>query len=129
MIVADSLENIDFVMSMFLPSDVHQHVADRDQMATMLRYTTKPVFYVTTEFAGCVHVVGMTESFVGGADSLWRKPLAACYTNVTTGLVHNQETLQKPLFLAGKGLPFAYVPSAQGGVTAPVTPVGALIVS
>jgi trimethylamine--corrinoid protein Co-methyltransferase len=48
---------------------------------------------------------------------------------VTTGLVHNREALQKLLFLAGKGLPMAYVPSTQGGVTAPVTPVGALIVS
>ena len=129
MIVADALENIDFVMCMFLPSDVPQHVADRYQMATMLRYTTKPIFYVTTDFAGCVDVVAMTETVVGGADALRRKPLADCYVNVTTGLIHNQEALQKLLFLAGKGLPFAYVPSTQGGVTAPVTPAGALIVS
>lgn len=129
MIVADALENIDFVMCMFLPSDVPQPVADRYQMATMLRYTTKPIFYVTTDFAGCVDAVAMAETVVGSSEALRRKPLAACYVNVTTGLVHNQEALRKLLFLAGKGLPMAYVPSTQGGVTAPVTPAGALIVS
>jgi trimethylamine--corrinoid protein Co-methyltransferase len=129
MIVADALENIDFVMSMFWPSDVPQHMVDRYEMATMLRYTTKPVFYVASEFAGCVDAVAMTEMVAGGAEALRRKPLAACYINVTTGLIHNQEALQKLLFLAGKGQPMAYVPSAQGGVTAPVTPAGSLIVS
>ena len=129
MIVADALENIDFVMCMFLPSDVPQQVADRHQMAAMLRNTTKPIFYVTTDFSGCVDVVAMAETVVGGAEALRKRPLAACYINVTTGLIHNQEALQKLLFLAGKGLPAAYVPSTQGGVTAPVTPAGALIVS
>ncbi len=129
MIVADALENVDFVMCMFLPSDVPQQVADRHQMATMLRNTTKPIFYVTTDFTGCVDVVAMAEAVVGGAEALRERPLAACYINVTTGLIHNQEALQKLLFLAGKGLPAAYVPSTQGGVTAPVTPAGALIVS
>ena len=125
MIVADALENVDFVMCMFLPSDVPQPVADRYQMAAMLRHTTKPIFYVTTDFSGCLDAVAMAEKVVGDAQTLRQQPLAACYINVTTGLVHNQEALQKLLFLAGKGLPAAYVPSTQGGVTAPVTPVGA----
>jgi trimethylamine--corrinoid protein Co-methyltransferase len=116
-------------MCMFLPSDVPQQVADRHQMAAMLRNTTKPIFYVTTDFSGCVDVVAMAETVAGGAEALQERPLAACYINVTTGLVHNQEALQKLLFLSGKGLPAAYVPSTQGGVTAPVTPAGALIVS
>ena len=129
MTVADALEHIDFVMCMFLASDVPQAVVDRYQMAAMLQHTTKPIFYVTTDFSGCVDAVAMAEVVVGGADALRRRPLAACYVNVTTGLIHNQEALQKLLYLSGKGLPFAYVPSTQGGVTAPVTPAGALVVS
>jgi len=129
MIVADALENVDFVMCMFLPSDVPQQITDRYQMAAMLRYTSKPIFYVTNDFTGCVDVVAMAEGVAGGAEALRKRPLAACYINVTTGLIHNEEALQKLLFLAGKGLPAAYVPSTQGGVTAPVTPAGALIVS
>lgn len=129
MTLADALPHIDFVMCMFLPTDVPQPVADRYQMQAMLTYTTKPVMYVTTDFSGCVDAVEMAEVVVGGAEALRQNPLAACYINVTTGLRHNQEALQKLLYLAGKGLPMAYVPSTQGGVTAPVTPAGAVAVA
>ena len=129
MTLADALPHIDFVMCMFLPTDVPQPVADRYQMQAMLTYTTKPVMYVTTDFSGCVDAVEMAEVVVGGAEALRQNPLAACYINVTTGLRHNQEALQKLLYLAGKGLPMAYVPSTQGGVTAPVTPAGAAAVA
>jgi len=129
MTVADALSHIDFVMCMFLPVDVPQPVADRYQMEVMLKYTTKPIMYVTTEFSGCVDAVEMAERVVGGPEALRQNPLAACYINVTTGLRHNQEALQKLLYLAGKGLPMAYVPSTQGGVTAPVTLAGAMAVA
>ncbi|GAB4548963.1 MAG: trimethylamine methyltransferase MttB [Anaerolineae bacterium] len=129
MIVADALPHIDFVMCMFLPGDVPQAVADRYQMEAMLNHTTKPIMYVTTEFSGCVDAVEMAEAVVGGPEALRQNPLAACYINVTTGLRHNQEALQKLLYLSGKGLPFAYVPSTQGGVTAPVTLAGAMAVA
>jgi trimethylamine--corrinoid protein Co-methyltransferase len=76
-----------------------------------------------------VDAVEMAEAVVGGPEALRRNPLVACYVNVTTGLRHNQEALQKLLYLSGKGLPYAYVPSTQGGVTAPVTPAGAMVVA
>lgn len=129
MTLADALPNIDFVMCMFLPVDVPQEVADRYQMEAMLNHTTKPIMFVTTEFSGCVDAVEMAETVVGGAEALRQNPLVACYINVTTGLRHNQEALQKLLYLSGKGLPYAYVPSTQGGVTAPVTPAGAMVVA
>jgi trimethylamine--corrinoid protein Co-methyltransferase len=129
MTVADALSHIDFVMCMFLPEDVPQAVADRYQMQAMLQHTTKPIMFVTTEFSGCVDAVEMAEAVVGGPDALRQNPMAACYINVTTGLRHNQEALQKLLYLAGKGLPLTYVPSTQGGVTAPVTPAGAMAVA
>ncbi len=121
MLLCDALENIDFVMCMFLPSDVNQEVLDRYEMEAMLNYTNKPIIYVTTEFSGCADAIKMAEIVAGGEESLATNPFAACYINVTTGLRHNQEALQKLLFLSGKGLPFTYIPSAQGGVTAPIT--------
>lgn len=127
--VVDALPNVDFAMCMFLPHDVPQAVVDRYQMEAMLNQTTKPIFFVTTDFSGCEDAVAMAEVVAGGAEALQRRPLAACYVNVTTGLIHNREALQKLLFLAEKGVPAAYVPSTQGGVTAPVTPAGALVVS
>jgi trimethylamine--corrinoid protein Co-methyltransferase len=126
MIVADALPHLDFVMCMFLPGDVRQETADRYQMEAMLNHTAKPIVFVTPEFSGCVDGVEMAEAVVGGPEALRRNPITVCYVNVTTALRHNQEAVQKLLYLAGKGLPMIYAPSAQGGVTAPVTPAGAL---
>jgi len=95
-------------------------------MEAMLNNTTKPVVYVTTDFSGCRDAVEMAEIVTGGADTLRHNPFAVCYINVTTGLRHNEEALQKLLYLSGKGLPFTYIPSAQGGVTAPITIAGAM---
>jgi trimethylamine--corrinoid protein Co-methyltransferase len=44
--------------------------------------------------------------------------------NVTNGLQHNEEALQKLLYLSGKGLPSTYIPVALGGATAPITLAG-----
>jgi len=129
MTVCDALEHIDFVMCMFLPSDVPQEILDRYEMETMLNYTTKPIVYVTTEFSGCRDAVEMAEIVAGGEDELRYKPFATCYINVTTGLRHNEEALQKLLYLSEKGLPFTYIPSAQGGVTAPITVAGTMAIN
>jgi len=125
--VCDALPNVDFVMSMFLPSDVDAMVSDRYQMEAMLSYTTKPIVYVTNEFSGCVDAVEMAEAVVGGAEALRQRPLAACYINVTTGLRHNEEALQKLLFLADKGLPLLYIPVVIGGISAPITTAGSAV--
>jgi trimethylamine--corrinoid protein Co-methyltransferase len=90
-------------------------------MEVMLNQTTKPIVLVTNEFSGCVDAVEMAEAVIGGAEALRQRPTLACYINVTTGLRHNREALQKLLFLAEKGLPAMYIPVVIGGVSAPVT--------
>ncbi|GAK59624.1 trimethylamine methyltransferase [Candidatus Vecturithrix granuli] len=124
MTLCDALPNIDFVMGMFLPEDVPRMTADRYVMETMLHFTTKPIIFVTTDLAGCVDAVEMAEVVVGGPQALQQKPLTACYINVTSGLQHNEEALQKILYLSGKGLPSTYIPVALGGATAPITLAG-----
>jgi trimethylamine--corrinoid protein Co-methyltransferase len=126
--VCDALPHIDFVMSMFLPSDVNQVIADRYQMEVMLNYTTKPIVFVTYDLGGCVDAVEMAETVVGGPEALRQNPLVACYINVTTGLRHNEEALQKLLYLAEKGLPALYIPVTSGGITGPVTPAGSMAI-
>jgi trimethylamine---corrinoid protein Co-methyltransferase len=125
--VADALPRVNFVMSMFLPVDVPQMVADRYQMEVMLHHTSKPIVFVTNDLPGCIDAVEMAEAAVGGPEMLQQRPMVACYINVTTGLRHNQEALEKLLYLSKKRLPAIYVPSSQGGITAPVTVAGSLL--
>jgi len=127
--VCDALDHIDFVMSMFLPSDVEQKIADRYQMEVMLNRTTKPIVIVTYETPGCLDAIEMAEAVAGGADALREKPFVVTYINVTTGLLHNAEALQKLLYLAGKGLPALWIPVTSGGTTGPVTMAGNVALS
>jgi trimethylamine--corrinoid protein Co-methyltransferase len=124
--VCDALPHIDFVMSMFLPSDIDAEISDLHQMAVMLHNTTKPIIFVTNEFEGCVKAVAMAEAVAGGAESLQTAPFVACYVNVTSGLRHNEEALQKLLFLAEKGLPALYIPLVTAGMSGPVTLPGSM---
>jgi len=124
--LCDSLANIDFVMSMFLPSDVDNRIADRHQAEVMLTRTTKPIVLVTYETSGLVDVLEMAEAATGGADALREKPFLACYINVTRGLLQNAESLDKLLLLAGRGLPSLWIPVTSGATTGPVTTAGNL---
>ena len=124
--VMDHLPEIDFVMSLFLPKDVDQRIYDRYQMEVMLNHTTKPIVFVSPDFEGCVAAVEMCEAVAGGADAFRRYPFATCYINVTSGLVANQEALQKCIYLAEKGLPQLWIPLNAGGVNSPATIAGCM---
>jgi trimethylamine--corrinoid protein Co-methyltransferase len=124
--LCDALKNIDFIMSFCIASDVDQHLVGQYQMREMLKNSTKPSIFVTPDFDGMVDIVSMAEAVVGGADALREKPITACYINVTGPLRHNQESLQKLLYLAEKGLPTTYLPVVLRGLNGPVTMAGAL---
>ena len=122
--LCDALPNIDFVMSLLLPTDVDGTIADRYQLQIMLNNTAKPLIFVTYEYQGCLDAVEMFKAVVGGVDALKNKPMAACYINVPSGLVHNEDSLRKLLYLSKVGVPSLYIPSSAGGVKSPVTEAG-----
>ncbi len=124
--IMDALPEIDFVMSLFLPSDVDQRIYDRYQMEAMLNHTTKPIVFVSPDFEGCRAAVEMCEAVAGGGEAFRRHPFATCYINVTSGLTANQEALQKCIYLAKKGLPQLWIPLNAGGVNAPATTAGCM---
>jgi trimethylamine--corrinoid protein Co-methyltransferase len=128
--VCDALPNVDFVMSMFLPSDRHPHIYDRYQMEAMLANTTKPIVFTPPDLGGCRDTVEMAEIVAGGEDALRLNPFVCAYLNFSSYLRHNQEALQRLLHMAGKGLPCIYVSSiALRGVITPVTVAGCLALS
>ena len=122
--LCDALDNIDFLMSLFLPVDVDRERADRYQMEVMLNHTSKPIVFVTYDLSGCIKAVKMAEAVAGSPSGLAEKPFIACYINPTTGLRHNKEALQKLLYMAEKGLPLFYIPGAMAGAVVPVTVAG-----
>ena len=126
--VLDALPQIDFVMSGFIPGDLEPEIAERYQMKVMIENTKKPIVYVTTSLPNTQSKVAMAEAVAGGEDALRRKPFCANYINIAHPFRHNPESLQKLLYLAGKGLPAIYRPSiVTRGVSMPITVPGFLV--
>ena len=97
-------------MSGFIPSDVASQNVETNQTLVMLQNTNKPLVYVTTDLANTQREVEMFEIAAGGSEEFRRRPFAACYINIAKPLMHNPESVEKLLFLAGRGLPFTYRP-------------------
>ena len=126
----DSLRHIDFVMSGFIPSDIDPEKAEREQMRVMLENTDKPIIYVTTSLRNTQDSIAMAEVCAGGEQELRRRPFALNYINITHPLRQNPDSIQKLLWLSGKGLPFIYRPSiVTRGLSTPVTAAGFLTVN
>ena len=126
----DALPNMDFVMSGFLPRDVSWEAAQRCQMMVMLENTSKPVIYVTTDFANTKTAIAMAEIVAGGAEALRKRPFAANYINISNPLRHDPESIQKLMWLSKEDLPFVYRPAiVTRGISTPVTWAGFLVVN
>jgi trimethylamine--corrinoid protein Co-methyltransferase len=126
--VADAMPHIDFIMSMFLPSDAPV-AADVRQMEAMLTYSAKPICFVTYEWQGTPEAIEMLEVAVEGADQLRAKPTAILYLNPTSGFRHNEEALRKLMYAAEKHLPCVYWPEVGRGLTCPITFAGGMACS
>jgi trimethylamine--corrinoid protein Co-methyltransferase len=123
--VSDAMPHVDFIMSMFLPSDVPV-AAEVRQMEVMLTYSNKPICFVTYEWEGTSEIIEMAEVAVGGAGKLRINPSVICYLNPTSSFVHNEAALRKLIYCAEKRLPFVYLPDLLRGMTGPITREGSM---
>jgi trimethylamine--corrinoid protein Co-methyltransferase len=126
--LVDALPNLDFVMSMFLPSDVPETCYERHQMAIMLRESTKPIVFVGLEAASTVYAVEMAEAVAGGLETLQQYPFIINYVNTVSSFIHNEESVERLLYAAERNLPTIYAPGVSRGFEAPMTVAGALAV-
>jgi len=124
--LADYLPNLDFVMSMALPSDVPIQTSDRRSFLTMTENTVKPLVFTAWDEAGLADIIAMAEAIAGGPDELKLKPFLLAYLEPTTPLQHTEVVLRKVLMMADHGLPFVYAPGPVDGASSPVTPAGSL---
>ncbi len=124
--LVDALPNLDFVMSMYLPSDIPEEMYERQQMAVMLQESTKPIVFVGIEASSTEYAIAMAEIVAGSADQLQRYPFVINYVNTVSAFHHNEESVQRLLIAAERGLPTIYAPATSRGMTAPMTLAGSL---
>lgn len=124
--LVDALPNYNFVMSMFLPSDIPEETYERHQMAILLQESTKPIVFVGIEANSTVFAVKMAEMIAGGAKQLQSYPFVINYVNTVSAFQHNEGSLKRLLYAAERNLPTIYAPGNSRGLTAPMTIAGSL---
>lgn len=127
--LADALPNLDFAMSMALPSDVPARLSDRYSFRAMLESTVKPLVFTAWDERGLADIIAMAEAVVGGPAELALKPFLLIYLEPSSPLQHTEVVLRKLLLMADHSLPVVYAPGPMDGATAPMTPAGALVMS
>jgi trimethylamine--corrinoid protein Co-methyltransferase len=125
--IVDALPHIDFLMCMGIASDVTESISDLYHFREMVSNTTKPIVYTAWSCPNLEAIIAMAEAVAGGAEALRRSPFCALYSEPISPLTHGQESCEKLLFIAEKGLPVVYTPGMMIGGTAPVTVAGALV--
>jgi trimethylamine--corrinoid protein Co-methyltransferase len=125
--LVDALEHIDFLMCMGIASDVTEPISDLYHFREMVSNTTKPLVYTAWDRPNLEAIIEMAEAVAGGAEALRRSPFCALYSEPISPLTHAEESCEKLLFIADKGLPVVYTPAVMIGGTAPVTVAGALV--
>jgi len=124
--LVDALPNMDFVMSMFLPSDVPQTDYERHQMSIMLQESTKPIIFVGLEKESTVMAIDMAAAVAGDLTDLQQHPFVINYVNTVSAFHHNGESLQRLLYAAERNIPSIYAPGSTSGTLGPITSAGAM---
>jgi len=122
--VADVLDNIDFVGSLALASDVTVELTDLYQFRAMRKYTKKPILGSTLDKFVMQAMIDMAIVSAGSTEEFKRNPSFVVYTEPTTPLVNTQEALEKLLICADYGVPVTYAPGPMSGATSPITLAG-----
>lgn len=126
--LVDACREIDFCMSMGIPSDVDAIKPYAYQFSLMLQNTTKPIVFIADDLADCKTIVAMAAAAAGGYKELELAPNLLCYSQVTTPLIHNEESTDKLLYMAEKAVPVVHQPSPMMGGTAPMSMAGGLVI-
>jgi trimethylamine---corrinoid protein Co-methyltransferase len=124
--VVDATPELDFCMSMGIPSELGAVNAYRQQYALMLTHTTKPQVVVCNDKADLEVIVAMASSAAGGIERLRLNPTFVVYSEPSSPLRHSETAAGKLLYMAEQQLPVVHSPAPMMGGTAPVTLAGGL---
>jgi trimethylamine---corrinoid protein Co-methyltransferase len=124
--LCDGLDQIDFIMSMGSPSDVPTMDHYLHSFINMIRGSVKPNVYTANNRADMEIIYRIASAVVGGETALRERPFMMLYAESISPLLYPEESVDKLLFCAEKGIPVTYPPSPNTGGGGPVTLAGAL---
>ena len=125
-IVADALDEIDFIASHAFPGDIPGNLAFIAEFRALITHSPKPVYFTAAARRDLEFIISMAAEAVGGGDRLRKRPFLIHYAEPVSPLVHSAGAVDKLFCCADKGIPLNYVPALMSGATGPVTLAGAV---
>lgn len=125
-VVADALEEIDFIASHAFPREVPGNLAFIAEFRALITHSPKPVYFTAAGRQDLEVIIAMAAEAAGGRDLLREKPFLIHYAEPVSPLVHSAGAVDKLLCCADHGIPLNYVPALMSGATGPVTLAGAV---
>ncbi len=125
--VADYCEEVDFIASFALPSDVPTNAMYVECVRAMMTHSVKPIFFTAAGREDLAVIIEMAEAVAGGKDELREKPFLIHYSEPTAPLTHSRGAVNKLFLCAEKGIPICYTPGDSMGATTPVTLAGGIV--
>jgi trimethylamine--corrinoid protein Co-methyltransferase len=125
--LCDALDEIDFVMSFALPSDVPNENAEPKQFHAILKNTIKPI--IMTSFSGLEafeRVHAMACAVAGGEAAFRERPNYVLYGQFVSPLQHDRQAVERLIFCAQKEIPLIYIPTIMPSASGPITLAGSL---
>jgi trimethylamine--corrinoid protein Co-methyltransferase len=124
--VVDAVPEMNFCMSMGIPTDLGTANPYLHQFAMMTEHTTKPIVFVCDDRRDCEDIVAMAAAAAGGIERLRMNPSLLLYSEPSTPLRQSETAVSKLLYMAEQSLPVVHSPAPVQGGTAPVTLAAAL---
>ena len=127
--VCDALNNIDYVMSLCLISDVTPALAPVYEFAEMIANTGKPVLPWAYSIENVSDIYQIALAVAGSEEALRQRPFFALFATFQCPLVHTDEDLANVLWAVEHDVPIVYLGGGTAGTTAPVTGAGTLVIT
>jgi len=122
--VADYCQNVDFIASFALPSDVLTNTMYIECFKAEMESSLKPIFFTAAGEDDLDYIVKMARLVAGGEAELREKPFLIHYSEPIAPLMHSKGAVDKVLFCADNEIPLCYIPTVLLGASGPVTLAG-----
>lgn len=126
-VVADACENVDFIASFALPSDVDTNTMYIECFKAEVENSTKPIFFTSAGSEDLKIIIKMASEIAGNEKKLSERPFIIHYSEPTAPLMHSFGAVNKVIMCAEKNIPICYVPGVLMGASGPVTLAGGVI--
>ena len=130
--LGDGLKNIDFVTTPGVvrqSKDMRVELVNHHEFMAMVTNTTKPLMVLIADGPTLADVFEMASVVAGGDEALSEKPFVVPYLNPVSPLMFNEETLDKLLMCADRGIPVVCQGAPQVGGSSPVTIASTIVVA